>query len=491
MPVQTQILLRRDTATNWTSTNPVLSSGEMGFETDTGKFKIGNGSTAWAALAYSAGATAVTYLFNATSGQTTFSGADANGLTLAYTVGAEQVYLNGVLQVRGSDYTATNGTSIVLASGAITGDVLNVIAYSAMTITDTYTQAQANALFTPQANNFFAGKNKIINGDFGVNQRSFTSSTNGSIYTFDRWLKDSGGNDGTVTVSAQTFTPGAAPVAGYESANFIRCVTASQTTTNVYSQISQKIEDVRTFAGQTVTYSFWAKAASGTPKISLEIRQSFGTGGSPSAVTQTYAGQATLSTLWARYSITVTIPSISGKTFGTTANTSFLQPILWLSAGSDYNAITNSLGIQNNTIDIWGVQLEAGSVATPFQTATGTLAGELAACQRYLPAVPVANTEWFGFAYSTTGTQFYGTFAVTPRVAPTGLTISSVSDFTVYNQGFASGTTTAIARNTASTSTYSFTVTTTAGSPTIAAGQPAKMQLTGANGYILFTGCEL
>jgi hypothetical protein len=151
MAVQTQIQTRRGTAASWTSTNPTLAAGEIGFETDTGKFKIGNGSTAWASLAYSAGATAVTYLFNATGGQTTFSGADANGLTLAYTVGAEQVYLNGVLQVRGSDYTATNGTSIVLTSGALVSDVLNVIAFSAMTITDTYTQAQANALFIPDA----------------------------------------------------------------------------------------------------------------------------------------------------------------------------------------------------------------------------------------------------------------------------------------------------------------------------------------------------
>jgi hypothetical protein len=270
---------------------------------------------------------------------------------------------------------------------------------------------------------FVAGKNKIINGDFGVNQRSFTSSTNGSIYTFDRWLKDSGGNDGTVTVSAQTFTPGAAPVAGYESANFIRCVTASQTATNVYSQISQKIEDVRTFAGQTVTYSFWAKAASGTPKISLEIRQNYGTGGSPSAVAQTYAGQATLSTSWARYSITVTIPSISGKTFGTTANTSFLQPLLWLSAGSDYNVITNSLSIQNNTIDIWGVQIEAGSVATPFTTASGTIGGELALCQRYYfrTGGSSAYERLSTLATGASSTSLTATLAppVSMRVAPT------------------------------------------------------------------------
>lgn len=44
---------RRDTAANWTSTNPTLAAGEMGIETDTYKFKVGNGSTAWATLPYS------------------------------------------------------------------------------------------------------------------------------------------------------------------------------------------------------------------------------------------------------------------------------------------------------------------------------------------------------------------------------------------------------------------------------------------------------
>lgn len=48
------IQFRRDTAANWTSTNPVLSQGELGLETDTAKYKIGNGSTAWASLAYGA-----------------------------------------------------------------------------------------------------------------------------------------------------------------------------------------------------------------------------------------------------------------------------------------------------------------------------------------------------------------------------------------------------------------------------------------------------
>lgn len=55
-----QIQVRRDTAANWTSTNPTLAAGEIGFESDTNKMKIGTGSTAWASLSYiSGGATTV------------------------------------------------------------------------------------------------------------------------------------------------------------------------------------------------------------------------------------------------------------------------------------------------------------------------------------------------------------------------------------------------------------------------------------------------
>lgn len=54
MPVATRIQWRRDTAANFTSTNPVLSAGEPAFETDTKKTKIGDGTTAWTSLAYNA-----------------------------------------------------------------------------------------------------------------------------------------------------------------------------------------------------------------------------------------------------------------------------------------------------------------------------------------------------------------------------------------------------------------------------------------------------
>jgi hypothetical protein len=59
MPVQTKIQIRRDTAANWTSTNPTLASGEIGFDTTNNQMKIGNGSTAWNTLPYASGGASV------------------------------------------------------------------------------------------------------------------------------------------------------------------------------------------------------------------------------------------------------------------------------------------------------------------------------------------------------------------------------------------------------------------------------------------------
>ena len=59
----------------------------------------------------------INYLYNATAGQTSFSGSDANSATLAYTTGAIQVYLNGVL-LTAEDYTATDGSTVVLTQPA-------------------------------------------------------------------------------------------------------------------------------------------------------------------------------------------------------------------------------------------------------------------------------------------------------------------------------------------------------------------------------------
>ena len=313
--------------------------------------------------------------------------------------------------------------SLVDLKGGTTGQVLSKASNTDM---DFVWAADAGA---PTSLGYAAGKNRIINGDFNVNQRALTSTTTSGTYGHDRWLFNY--STGTVTYSNQAFTAGTAPVAGYEATQFAQIVTSGQSATSANTLFDQRIEDVRTFAGQTATLSFWAKAGSGTQSIAVEIGQSFGTGGSPSADVNTYAGKTAITTSWARYSITVAIPSISGKTVGTTANTSFLNSRFWLSAGTDFNARTGSLGVQNATIQIWGVQLEAGSTATAFQTATGTIQGELAACQRYYwRSAGGSNYAYAGTSGMGNGvSQMYAvtSFPVTMRIAPSSVDYANIA----------------------------------------------------------------
>jgi hypothetical protein len=85
------------------------------------------------------------------NGTTTLSGNDDNGLPLTYSVGYEQVFQNGALLARGSDYTATNGTSISLTNASVTGDIFEVFAAQPVAISDVYTQTQVNAAFIPDS----------------------------------------------------------------------------------------------------------------------------------------------------------------------------------------------------------------------------------------------------------------------------------------------------------------------------------------------------
>ena len=309
--------------------------------------------------------------------------------------------------------------SLVDLKGGTTGQVLAKATGTDMDFTWTTPSGGSNA--------FYAGKNKIINGDFRVNQRSFTSNTTSGTFNFDRWQQANSG--GTFTLTPQTFTPGAAPVAGYEGSTYLRGITATQSAAGDFALFEEKIEDVRTLAGSTATVSFWAKANSGTPKIGVELSQNFGSGGSPSATVNTALGAVTLSTSWARYSVSVAVPSLSGKTIGTTANTSFVEANFWVSAGSTLATRASSIGIQNNTFDIWGVQVEAGSTASDFQTATGTIQGELAACQRYYwrqTGTAAGGAFGFGFFGSTTRARVLINLPMSMRVAPTAIEYSTV-----------------------------------------------------------------
>ena len=215
---------------------------------------------------------------------------------------------------------------------------------------------------------FLAGKNKIINGDFGIWARGTSFATSSNQYNADRWTMLAAGAYPTGTVSQQAFTPGTAPVAGYEGTYFCRVNITANNNALAWDLI-QKVEDVKTFANQTVTFSFWAKADAAASNFQVYLEQNFGTGGSASVFS--VSGGISITSSWARYTYTVALPSISGKTIGTG---SYLNVAL---------RMPSSTYVRVGTYDIWGVQVEAGSVATPFTTASGTLQGELALCQRY------------------------------------------------------------------------------------------------------------
>jgi len=122
----------------------------------------------------------ITYVpttFTATAGQTAF--------TVSYTAGLVEVFLNGA-KLSTADFTATNGTSIVLASGANVGDTVDVVAYGTVSVSNTYTQAQADALFVDVAGDTMTGNltvpNLVVSGtvdgvDIAARDAVLTSTT--------------------------------------------------------------------------------------------------------------------------------------------------------------------------------------------------------------------------------------------------------------------------------------------------------------------------
>ena len=219
---------------------------------------------------------------------------------------------------------------------------------------------------------FLAGKNYVINGGMDIWQRGTTyTGTYGAVA--DRFFN---GTDSTMTVSQQAFTPGN-PISGYEPAYYLQIAKSSG---GSYTDMSHSIEDVRTLAGQTFTFSFWGRVTSGTIGYGFGFNQNFGTGGS----TQVAGPQPafTLTTTWQRFTYTGTMPSISGKTIGPSSKVQI------------YGYCGTSAAV---TIQLWGLQLEAGSVATPFTRTGATLQGELALAQRYFQQfnanTPLGNGE--------------------------------------------------------------------------------------------------
>jgi hypothetical protein len=390
---------------------------------------VWSGST-WAEI--SSSADIIAYKYTATAGATSVSGADDNSLTLSYTVGKEQVYINGVLQVRGSDYTASTGSSITGMAALTASDIVTVLAFTAFSVANTvplstYTAKGAVAIGTGASTvgtlavgsngdtlvadsststglryqgNFAAGKNKIYNASMLIAQRgtSFTGiSGTTAVYTVDRWSV-SPQNLGTVTATQDTTIPTGA---GVGQSLKLACTTADASpSANTRLRLIHRLEgfDVQdlnygTASAKPLTLSFWVQSSkTGTYIVEFWTRQT----SSEKNISTTYT--ITTANTWQQVKIT-----IPGDTVSNIANDngSRFDVYFWLASGSDYTSGTlntswntpvtanRAVGQVNwadsatATFYMTAVQLEIGSVATAFQTMTGTIQGELAACQRY------------------------------------------------------------------------------------------------------------
>ena len=110
------------------------------------------------------------FVYQATASQTTFSGSDANSLTLNYTDSLYMdVYQNGVLLKAGTDYTATSGTSVVLGTGASLNDIVEMVVYDVFSVQETYTKTESDNRYPFKGNNSIIGLNgQTISADITI-----------------------------------------------------------------------------------------------------------------------------------------------------------------------------------------------------------------------------------------------------------------------------------------------------------------------------------
>jgi hypothetical protein len=297
-------------------------------------------------------------------------------------------------------------------------------------------------------------RNAIINGNFDIAQRGTSFSTSG--YGFDRWYCSSLSN----TIIGRT-----AFSVGYGT-TYAGTILPTNTTNTGALQQAIESTTVNTLRGKTITLSFYAVSAGGTLTLTCYKNATADTllGGSWSSIGSVTS--ATLTASPAKTTLTVAVPSDASA------------------AGLMFSIGWSNLPIV--TAYIWNVQLEVGSVATPFeQRPIGT---ELALCQRYLPAYS-AGFVGTGVVRTATIASIFIPFPVTARTAPTGLTtntsnalayasINAGNDWTNMAVTFSSGS--VMGANTLWTNPFA----------TMTVGQGAMGQLN-TPGYILFTGCEL
>ena len=287
-------------------------------------------------------------------------------------------------------------------------------------------------------------RNAIINGGMDIWQRGTSITPTNGGYNADRWLTWLDGSGSTRLITQQSFTPGAGEISGYEPKYFLRYNQSVAGSGATYNYLLQKIEDVRTFAGQNIVISFWAKTSANTTIPGILIGQAYGSGGSPSSFQYTtVATSVAVTTSWTKFTYTISVPSLSGKTLGTNLDSS-LHVFFSLPINATF------------TFDVWGVQVEPGTIATPFEQRP--IGIEISLCQRYFcssfpigtaPTTPALTGSSGGndlTNYSPTVGNSYSTFKPFPvpmRSSPTltiyNSEITAIGSWSFYNSSSKNG----------------------------------------------------
>jgi len=235
------------------------------------------------------------------------------------------------------------------------------------------------------------GDSAIINGNFNIWQRNTTSAISDVTVTYvaDRfydYADKNGGTLPTITRSRQALTAGTLNNSFYCSRLTTNGAGTSLGTAS-YHVYSQKIEygtRMLAGAGRSITISFWAKSTVASKRIGVAVFQSYGTGGSPSATEVINGTNFTLTSTLTKYTATIALNTLSGKTFGTNNNDN-LEVLFYYAWGSTLQSRVGASSAEtyvgSGDTDIAQVKVNSGTTALPFLPTSYET--ELRTCQAF------------------------------------------------------------------------------------------------------------
>jgi hypothetical protein len=262
-------------------------------------------------------------------------------------------------------------------------------------------------------------ENQLHNPAFNVTQRG-TGPWTTTGYTADRWALATSGD--TVSASLVTATDAdRAAIGRWEAEKVMQIAVTGNAAATSYTLLRQGIEQVRFFSYYTLTISFYAKATSGAPSVGASFDQNFGTSGS--ATSAGTGSSVALTTTWTRYSLTLLVPSCTGKTIGAS---DYLQANLWFSSGAN-NAPRSAIGVQSATIQIWGVQVEKYSSASTLKIPTAF--NDYLHARRFYRLLPFQTGAASGLSVTVYITVTFGSpMRSNPTITYTGSTSTNCSN---------------------------------------------------------------